>query len=667
MEGPPPPAPRPLTPDPRPLTPPHPPPAPPPGPPPAAPGVLPPPPPALSRRQWAWVAFLLFIALTLRLPLVWILAPHPFFAELVGDAASYDRWAREVAAGDLLGSRMFFQDPLYAWLLGAFYRGAGPRLELARAAQVFAGVAGLFALFLAARRLAGVPVAFCALLLGAFARPLVFADVLPLKEGLAVAALEFALLALAAAGAHPLRLLGAGAILGAAGLLRGNLLLLAPPCAALHARAPRRAAALLLGAALCVLPVTLRNLYLGDRVLTTYGFGIALYVGNNPENDSGRYRPLSFLDAANVDSEEAGFRGEAERRLGRSLRASEIERFWRGESFRFIRENPATFARVTAKRLLLLLNAYEIGDEYDVNYFAELIPWLGRLLGPSLLFPLAAVGIAHAGRRQPLPLLLLLAVLASLLPFHVFDRYRLPLLPPVLLFAAIALVEIRALLAVRRFPELARTAAVFALAAGVVNAPIERWLSVGYFDHAYSYYNLGIAQRRHGDPATALAAFEEAVRRRPALAGEWKVSYAAGISACELKDAARAELHLRHALDLKPREVGPLLDLAFLYLELGRPADAEAALREAVARDPAQRPAWPLLARACAAQGRLPDALAALARGAELAPGDVDLPLARLRLARTHGLDAEARAAAAAVLRLQPGHVEAASYLRDGR
>ncbi|HEY3568401.1 MAG TPA: hypothetical protein VGP73_10755, partial [Thermoanaerobaculia bacterium] len=55
---------------------------------------------------------ILALALALRLAHLWAVRGQPFFASLVMDSQEYDRWARGIAAGDWLGSGVFFQAPL---------------------------------------------------------------------------------------------------------------------------------------------------------------------------------------------------------------------------------------------------------------------------------------------------------------------------------------------------------------------------------------------------------------------------------------------------------------------------------------------------------------------------------------------------------------------------
>src|SRR3954447_2267510 len=98
---------------------------------------------------------LLALALVLRLAHWCAVRSAPFFGQLVMDSQEYDRWARQIAAGDWLGSQGFFQAPLYPYLLALLYRFSGPHLDAVYLFQIALAVAGIYALYRAGREVAG--------------------------------------------------------------------------------------------------------------------------------------------------------------------------------------------------------------------------------------------------------------------------------------------------------------------------------------------------------------------------------------------------------------------------------------------------------------------------------------------------------------------------------
>ena len=102
------------------------------------------------RSLWLRAGWVFLAALALRLLHVWALERAPLAELLLGDASAYDAWARRIAAGDWLGREVFYQAPLYPYLLGVWYALAGPGLLALRALQAVLGAAACAVLGVAA-------------------------------------------------------------------------------------------------------------------------------------------------------------------------------------------------------------------------------------------------------------------------------------------------------------------------------------------------------------------------------------------------------------------------------------------------------------------------------------------------------------------------------------
>ena len=89
------------------------------------------------------------VALAVRLLHIWQLRPRPFFDTLLGDANGYDQWAQRLAAGDWIGSDVFYQAPLYPYFLGVVYAVFGRDLLIVRIIQALIGSASCVLLGLA--------------------------------------------------------------------------------------------------------------------------------------------------------------------------------------------------------------------------------------------------------------------------------------------------------------------------------------------------------------------------------------------------------------------------------------------------------------------------------------------------------------------------------------
>ena len=104
----------------------------------------------------------------------------------MGDSRGYDEWARRIAAGEWFGREVFYQAPLYPYLLGVIYAVAGRHLLLVRIVQAVIGSASCALLALAAARLFSRQAGIAAGLMLALYAPAIFFDGLLQKSVLDV-------------------------------------------------------------------------------------------------------------------------------------------------------------------------------------------------------------------------------------------------------------------------------------------------------------------------------------------------------------------------------------------------------------------------------------------------------------------------------------------------
>src|SRR3954467_10825033 len=91
-------------------------------------------------------------ALGLRLVYLSQLDGSPLLTVLMGDARVYDEWAVRIAGGEWMGREVFYQTPLYPYVLGVIYLFAGHDPGLVRVIQAFLGAGSCLMLALAGRR-----------------------------------------------------------------------------------------------------------------------------------------------------------------------------------------------------------------------------------------------------------------------------------------------------------------------------------------------------------------------------------------------------------------------------------------------------------------------------------------------------------------------------------
>src|SRR5713226_3287997 len=131
---------------------------------------------ASKDKRFAWALAIFATALVVRLAHVWQMRASPFFSVLMGDSHGYDEWARRIAGGDWLGHEVFYQAPLYPYLLGVVYAAAGRHLPLVRVIQAIVGSASCALLGLATARLFSRRAGLAAGLMLALYAPAIFFD-----------------------------------------------------------------------------------------------------------------------------------------------------------------------------------------------------------------------------------------------------------------------------------------------------------------------------------------------------------------------------------------------------------------------------------------------------------------------------------------------------------
>lgn len=586
----------------------------------------------LPRRRAVLWGYLLVATVALALQAVYLLQSSqadPSFQVPVVDAASYHQMATDFARGAPLEDGACWQPPLWPLLLGVIYRICGISIVTAKILLACLGAGSCMLLCRLAGRLFSPRVGILAGLLLACYGPFVFFQTQLLPTGPAVFLNLLALVLLLSARERGgwWRWLLCGAVVGAATITVPNAIVLLPVMLGWELlsaeRGKRLRPVLARGALMCagvvllIAPVTLRNyLVSGEFVPISTNGGINFYIGNNPEAD----RTIAIRP------------GVAWRRLTRSylaqgsMTANERNSYFWKRGLSYLADDPRGFATGLGRKTLRLLNAREIPRNVDPHVHGRYSSLLGALLtraGPialpfGILAPLGVVGVLVSLRRagRPESRGQRLAVLAfgvlyglSIVAFFVSSRYRLPLAPIVVLFAAGGIdwlwTELRGrTVTPGRWRGLAWGGLV--VAGLLVNRPIRTPTDHVDF-HAELYCLLGAAELKaeHYDEATRHLEQALTLDPRSADAHTWLADLA-----LQQGKRDRAADHLRQALLLDPDAVEALRLRGDLRRREGKLQDALVSYEAALKRDPF----------AAEAHAGLAETLYELGRGAEALP-----------------------------------------------
>ncbi|MDE2814176.1 MAG: tetratricopeptide repeat protein, partial [Gemmatimonadota bacterium] len=185
----------------------------------------------------------------------------------------------------------------------------------------------------------------------------------------------------------------------------------------------------------------------------------------------------------------------------------------------------------------------------------------------GLLGPLAAVGMVLAWRHRPQASLLLLCIgaySASLLLFFITGRYRLPLVPLLLLFAGYALIWLVQQGQARQWRPLGIGVALVVLLGIAANAGLR---PADPLADAEIHFDLGRSQAQQGQYAAAVHSFGTAVQLDP---NYLRARHNLGAALAALKRYDEAEAVYQQALAQAPEDRGLHLNLAALYRATGR-------------------------------------------------------------------------------------------------
>jgi tetratricopeptide (TPR) repeat protein len=492
------------------------------------------------------------VALILRVTYILQVRYTPFFQTLGLDAKFYDRWARDIAMGQS-EEGAFFMSPLYPYFLAAIYRFFGRDLLLVRMIQAAMGSGSAVLSYLIGRDVFDRKIGILAGLLTACYGSLIFYDGSILMTPLLVLLNLLALTAIlrADSSGRPVCYLAGGLALGLAAI--GRAATLVPAGAAVmwivfsgpssdaaaaasgtgsgvrtasargirrtSLRSAIRAAVLVtLGIAVVVTPITIRNYIVsGDFVPITSNGGLNFYIGNSEVATGGYAQPEGLDIVTDPDGEVL-----AERAVGRDLGPAEVSAYWYSRARQFIAAHPAEWARLMVRKLTFVMSSYEL-PQLENYYFQKRYAPLLRfpLPGFAVLAPLGLLGLVLSFRHRRAMLLALFSIsyLLSIAAFFVVARYRLPVVPILIVFATYALFELWRLVREHKLARLGLCIGGLVALAFVVNA--NHYHIDKQKGFALAHFRVGIIYSQRGMVDQAIGEFERAI----ALDPEYKKSY----------------------------------------------------------------------------------------------------------------------------------------------
>lgn len=468
------------------------------------------------------------VALVIRLIYLEQLKNTPLFENLYTDSQFYDNWANQILRGDWIGKEPFFMGPLYPYFLAVIYTIFGHDFYIPRLIQSIVGSLGCLVIYLIAKEIFGKTVGLISSIIAALYLPFIFHEGMFLIESLSLfinSLIIFVLIKASYGHSSKLIFLG-GVLLGISALGRANILFFAPAVLVWMAiifkksrdMFPFLSGIFLLGIFLIIFPVTLRNYLVGrDLVLITSNGGLNFYIGNNPKAN-GYYFPPEGL---NIETDPSG-KQIAEKTVGKKLKPSEVSSFWSNQALSFIKEEPLSWFKLLLKKIFIFINSYEPPQNENIYFYKKYIGILTLpLFSFGIIVPLGLLGLwfSHREWKNKNILLLYLFIISyiiSTIPFFITARYRIPVIPYFVIFAAYASYQLFLRIKVMNTKGLFLPSILLILFTIVVN-----WFDPNLL--AYSekvnfpknHYNFGNAYLRKNQLNEAMAEYKKAIEINP--------------------------------------------------------------------------------------------------------------------------------------------------------
>ena len=515
------------------------------------------------------------------LRLVYLASSHqlPFFDFPITDALFHHRLATAIASGHLWDHEAYFRAPLYPYLLGGLYAVFGAHVLVGKIFGHLLGLVTGFVIVAWSDRLWGRRGAVFAALLWLGSGLLLFYEGELLVDSVFTCLLFTSLFIASDSRDRSLHWVSSGALFGLAVITRPTALVCLPLVLAWALFSAPRKRFVWWWVVACALPVAavagLNSYALGRPTGIATSGGINFYIGNHEGADGGSatlpepwgyawtYRSLSDY---------------ASRETGRALDPGEVSDFYYGQGLRFLREHPSEALALWCRKAVLSVGRVKLSDNLSLPFIQDRLLIL-RLLAVwvALLFILAASGLPLLSRAKPGALWLwgfVACYVLVLVAYFTTDRFRLPLVPALVVLAAGTPGLWQGGLPRRRV--LAVCAGLLALVVAVPN-----WFGVEG-SSGMAYFNLGNVSLRQGRSEEARAWYDSAYALDPGL---HQLRLNRGWVHLRLGDRAAARDDFEWEARTFPWDARPYNNLAALWLVEGDTARALEAVDSGLARD----------------------------------------------------------------------------------
>jgi len=522
-----------------------------------------------------------------------IIKNNPYFSHPTMDEKYHDEWAREVADGRVLDKAPFYRAPAYSLVLGLTYAVFGRGYFMPRLLGIIIGSLSCVLIFLIGMELFSRQVGVLAGLLAGFYSMFLYYDSMLLTVYLEIffyLLTVFWLLKWIKEKSTRAVFL-TGVFCGLASITRPNfivfipcvalIILLALPKTPIKSRL-HQALLFIAGSMILILPVMLVNIIKGgDFVVIAWNGGINFFLGNNPDSNGWS------ATAPGLESTWWGGYNDAiviaRQALGKQhLLPSEISNYWYLRGMNFVFGKPLEWLGLMVKKIYLLLNAFELSNNQSIVGFKE-FSWLLRIpvINYAMILAFSIWGIIKSGknRKAAVVVMLLCAYALTIVIFFVCARYRVVIVPFLIIFASYAVTRLIQKIKERKYKE--PVYAVLLISCLVVFFNTD-FYGTHKVDHSKIHISLGNRYVESAEYTKAIAEYLKALKYNP---GNIEAINAAGNSYFLMKEYGKAEFIYQSSIR-RERTVDALCKLGLLKIRRNDLDSAKVYFNEAISLKP---------------------------------------------------------------------------------
>ncbi|MGB2878812.1 MAG: glycosyltransferase family 39 protein [Candidatus Omnitrophota bacterium] len=576
------------------------------------------------RHKLGILLIIFFLAVAVRLIYVEQIKDSILFSHPVSDSGDYHRAGIKLAAGTLSEQERarFFRIPLYHNFLSIIYLTGGPHPYFAAFAQVFLGAASCCLVYLLGRLVFSDKIGVLAGILSCLYWPLAAfgAKTLPVNLSIFFSLLSALFMTKFLKDGKWRWILLGGFTLALASLTRPNFLVLFPVLLLWLLFSSARRAALarkiwwsmvfVVGVLSIILPAILAEYAARKEFIPVQkNYAATAYMGSKLElielrpGSAWRKKMIELLRKDLISREER-------------------DTYWFGEIREMFIKDPPEFIYELLRKIYILLNRYEFAPYESINVFRGKSAFLSfpfLNFGSIISFAILGMLLVRGSPRQEAALVYIyvLTYFISLLPFPPLARYRLPLAPFFIIFAAYCVMDLFEAVRAGRWKYLSKFSVLFLPLFLLTNTnPLLSYLD----SFRRPSYHEGRAYLEE-DADKALGLLQKALFRR---SNDADIYEAMGDAYLLKEDLRRAEICYKLALELEPDFPEAMEKIGIIYGKRGEIEEAIDVFKKVQSSFPLDYASIHINLAACyLLQGNEMEARKELQRALEIEPGNM--------------------------------------------